>query len=83
MQYGHQQLTDSLPQVPQERIAIETGKKYVTATGSSQPSILDSNQAVQFQVEVATSVEMAYKAQPDDSVVCDNFTVRCWYACRK
>ena len=75
MQYGHQQLADSLPQVPQERIANETSEKDVTATGSSQPPVLDSNQAGRVQVQVATSVEIAEEAQPDDSVFSDKFTL--------
>ena len=62
-------------EVPKERIANKAGEINITASGCSQPPILDSRQLGPSQVQVATSVEMTEAAQADDSIISDNFTL--------
>ena len=75
MQYSYQQLADSLPTVPQERIHKGTGEMDVTASGSSQPPDIDPNQLCLSQVQATTDTEQVETIQPEDFLVSDNFTL--------
>ena len=77
VQYGYQQLADSLSTVPQERIVDETGEMDVTASGSSQPPAIDQNQPGPSLVQATTDAEQAEMIKPEDSLVSDYFTLSC------
>ena len=44
LQYGHQKLADSLPELPQGSITDGTNETSATASGSSQPPPLETSQ---------------------------------------
>ena len=75
MDYGHQKLADSLPELPQGSMTDKTNERSATASGSSQPQPPRNKSAKRAEIRMEESEDTSTLILPDESMTDDNFTM--------